>query len=156
MKRELTDLFEKYIRGTEEKAIVVDHKLLLCHMSAQAVRGADLKTPKVYLSMRVLKHLYDKRPSEEFDALVGHLHAIAKTPDHIYQNKAGKRGSICLVKMVRGKGYICSLETVSTENKKAEPLFELHIVTAFRQRDENYLRDYKLLWSRRIGSPHRN
>ena len=52
-----------------------------------SIVGIDLSCNKVYLNTRVLKHLYDKRPAEEFDLMIETLIDVVKYPNKIYKNK---------------------------------------------------------------------
>ena len=97
--------------------------------------------PKVYLTSRALKHIYDKRPAEEYDALLNFIPQIITFPTRIYQNKNGKRGAYCFVKKIANEDYLVSLE-----NSVDEPR-GIYLVTAFRIRTDKYLEGYKLLWS---------
>ena len=94
--------------------------------------------------------MFDKKPAEEFHYILENLHEIAKYPDIIYRNKQGKRGNFSLVKkMPDEKQYICALEIVGYEDNKKKA----YVVTAFRIRDEKYLKDYETLWSRKDDIP---
>lgn len=137
MKKILSDLVDKYIRDTVSKSIVHDETVFLCQMTKVVMRQLKLEDGSVYINTRALKHLYDKKPAEEFDFLICNLHTIAKYPDCIYKNKDSKRGEICFTKKLKDSNYICSLEI-------SEQVF---IVTAFRIRDEKYMKNYESLWS---------
>lgn len=150
MKREiLKNFFERYIQGTPEKAIVLDRKIFLCHLTNEVsnVLEIDGRAGGVYITSRCLKHLFDKKPAEEFMFLLDHLHEVAKYPDMIFCNKDGKRGGYCLVKKIGSAEYLCSIE-VATD--------EIQIATAFRLRDEKYIKNYTLLWDWGNGNPHRS
>lgn len=138
-------IHKKYIRGTQEKAIVVDKTFFFCHLTNEVERA--LTIPKqVYLKTRVLKHIYDKKPAQEYDFLLSNIHALVKYPDNVYKNKSPqKRGEYCFTKMIDGNNFLCCLENL--------PKGSLFIVTAFRVRKESYLKDYTLLWSRRSDIP---
>ncbi len=150
----LQDFFEKYIKGTSEKAIVADHKIFLCHLTNAVCDGIKIANNigKVYITSRVLKHLFDKKPAEEFFFLVDNLHKIVKYPDKIYQNKTSKRGGYCLVKRIGDLDYLCSIEVARILCDGIE-LEEIQIVTAFRLRDNDYIKKYILLWSWEDGIP---
>lgn len=152
-KRDLYNLYKKHIENTEEKAVVVNIKILLCHISNSAKQGSKIDNPKIYITSRAVKHLYDKKPAEEFNFIINNLRDLAETPDAIYANKNSKRGSICLLKEINGKSYFCSVEISKTINDLGEEIEKNHIVTAFRLRDIAYLKDYKLLWSWKDGNP---
>lgn len=91
-----------------------------------------------------MKHLYDKKPAEEYDFLVCNIYKIVKYPDRIYKNKDPKRGDLCFLKKLKGYNYLCSLEVADDE---------LTVITAFRVRKESYLNNYELLWSWRGDIP---
>lgn len=136
-------LFEKHIKNTREKEIVVMESVYVCRLTVSVLRVFGFDSAKVHINTRVLKHLYDRKPAEEFDFVVNHLHSIVKSPDRIYRNKASKRGDFMLVKKIEEFNYLCSIEEVTEEEDEKKA----HIVTAFRVRDEAYLKKYELLWS---------
>ncbi len=138
----LQNLHEKYIKGTEKEAIVVNKKILLCHLSYAVRRGANLSSNNIYINTKVLKHIYDQKPAEQYDFIIQNLHKIVRYPDNIYKNRNGKRGDFCLVKELKNKKYLCSIEDKNTR--------EINIATAFRT-DNKYLKKYELLWSWRNG-----
>jgi len=143
-KKILLNLHENYIVGTQEKAAVVFKAVFLCHLTNTVLK--EIKTVgKVYTNSRVLKHLYDKKPAEEYDFLVCNIYKIVKYPDRIYKNKDPKRGDFCFLKKLKGYNYLCSLEVDADDG--------LTIVTAFRVRKESYLNNYELLWSWRGDIP---
>lgn len=149
----LKEFFKRYIEGTVEKAIVADRKMFLCHLTKSVTEGIGINhsVKKVYISSRCLKHLFDKKPAEEFLFIVDHLHEIVKYPDKIFENKKGKRGELSLVKKIGNEKYLCSIEIVSINNNK-----EIQIATVFRLRDEKYIKNYTLLWDWGNGNPHRS
>jgi hypothetical protein len=144
-KKPLRMFSETHIKGTKEKVFVTEEKLRLITLTNLVFEklGTSDSTPGVYVTTRALKHLYDKKPAEEYDTLLDGLDEVVKYPHQIYQNMRSKRGNLCLVGIYADAEYICPIE--------ATP--ELQIVTAFRKRDEKYLRKYKLLWSREVGNP---
>ena len=143
----LADLYKKYVYATPPKTIVADKTAFLCRLTWVVTKVLGAKTMRVYVNTRMLKHLYDGRPAEEFIFIVENLHTIVKYPDHIYENKNSKRGDFCFVKKLKGSRYIASIETPKREQDK------IFVATAFRLRRENYLNSYKLLWSWRDGLP---
>lgn len=139
-KEKLIDLYIKHIKGTEQKAIVTQKKIVLCRLTNQVNRvvfdcGGLSKT---YINTLVLKHLYDSKPAEEFDFIINNLHKIVKYPDSIYKNKNPKRGDWCFIKKIKNELYLSSL---GNENSNLE------VATAFRIRKMNYLKSYELIWS---------
>lgn len=142
----LHTLHKRYIRGTEPKAIVEYKKVFLCYLTVAVHKGGEFSTRNVYITTKVLKHMYDKKPAEEYDFLLIHLLQILKYPDHIYQNRSGKRGNTCLTKTIKNQLYFCSLED-NSENE------EVAVVTTYRIRYKKYLEKYSLLWSWRNDNP---
>jgi len=159
----LRNFFKDYIDGTSEKAIVADRKIFLCHLTQAVLSGieTDGNLSSVYVTSRSLKHLFDKKPAEEFMFLLDNLHKVVKYPDKIYKNKNAKRGSFCFVKRIGDFEYLCSLEVailffefgaVEIGDRKKE----IQIATAFRLRDDKYIKNYTLLWDWGNGNPHRS
>lgn len=138
---------EEHIRGTAKESIVADKTIMLCHLSNAVCKVIELG-PKVYMNTRALKHIYDKRPAEEFDFIVRNTYKIVKMPDFIYKNKNPKRGDLCFTKVVEDNNYFCSLEVKDESGEK-----EVYVVTVFRIRKPNYLNNYELLWSWKDGAP---
>lgn len=134
----LINFFNKYIRGTAYKAYVFESKHFIC----------EIDIFSVYISTRALKHLFDKKPAEEFSFILEHFTQLVIDPDKIYRNKLEKHGDMCFVTKIDNYEYICSLQKISED--------ELQIVTAFRLRDEDYIKKYTLLWNRGSGKPHRH
>ncbi|MEK7115268.1 MAG: hypothetical protein AAB847_02830 [Patescibacteria group bacterium] len=141
------DLYKDYIEGTEEKAPVVFKSVLLCFLTKAVMIGGNFTNQKVHINTRVLKHMYDKKPAEEFDFVIHNIHSIVRYPDHIYKNKNAKRGQLCLVKKIKDRNYLCSIQ-IFTNNTE-----DISVVTAFRVRDNNYLKNYELLWDWKGGGP---
>ena len=147
MKRKiLFDLCRHYIRGTAKEAIVANKRIMLCILTHSVIKGCGFADGSVYISTRMLKHMYDKKPAEEFDFLIDNAHKIIKYPTHVYKNRDGKRGDFCFVKEMGGIKYLCSIEVQKNGH-------ELEVATAFRIRKENYLNNYELLWSWRDDDP---
>lgn len=170
-KKPLREFFEQYIEGTAEKALVPDAVLSLAHLTNAIANAIGLREKNfaVYVSTRTLKHLYDKKPAEEFGAILDGLDEVVRFPTHIYCNKTSKRGNYCLVGSFNGSMYICPIEIFeftpalfgiaqfgATRLGDAVGGTEIYITTAFRLRNEKYLAKYALLWSREDGDPHRN
>lgn len=146
-------LFKMYVEGSTEKAIVPEKTILLCNTTNAVAKVCNLKSVKVYVNTKVLKHLYDKKSAEEFDFITHNLHTIAKYPDNIYKNKAGKRGNFIFVKELKGNVYLCSIEVV--DNCVINEVIENanFVVTSYRIRDSKYLKKYELMWSWKDGTP---
>ena len=150
----LNKFFEKYVKGTTEKAAVVNRKIFLCNLTNAVCVGIGInkKTKKVYITSRAVKHLFDKKPAEEFLFLMENLHKVVKYPDKIYKNRPEKRGEHCLVKRIGDVNYLCSIEIISSSEHNQE----IQIATVFRLRDDNYIKKYTLLWSWGVDIPHRS
>lgn len=167
----LKEFFEKYIQGTPYKGAVEDRKIFLCHLTNAVCFGVEIdkKAGRVYITSRALKHLFDKKPAEEFFFIIDNLHKVVKYPDKIYKNKTGKRGEYCLIKRIGDSEYLYSIEIYKIppailgvcvlglsslgQNSTIE---EVQIATAFRLRDNDYIKKYTLLWSWGNGAPHRS
>jgi hypothetical protein len=137
----------QYIKDTRPKALITLVEMHLCNLTT-AVTGvlSSSKTPtpkyKVLVSSKALKHLYDKKPAEEYDYMLTHAHTFVKYPDKIYINRDGKRGDYIFIKDISGEIWLCSIE------KEKE---HCYLVTCFRLHKESYLKNYKLIWSWKIG-----
>lgn len=155
----LRGFFKKYIENTAEKAEVVNRKIFLCHLTKAVTSGVgiDHSIKKVYITSRCLKHLFDHKPAEEFLFIINHLHKVVKYPDQIYKNKNGKRGDFCLIKNIGNEKYFCSIEIISiNKDEEIEEVKEVQIATAFRLRNDKYIKNYTLLWNWGNGNPHRS
>jgi len=141
-------IFYKYIENTPPKAIVTMETIYICRLTSAVLKITGLTDFKVYLNTKVLKHLYDKRPAEEFDCIICHLHEVIKYPEKIYKNKTSKSGDYCLVKKIDDFEYFSSLQLSNEDD-----MVKISVVTAFRIRDEKYLKNYELLWSWKGGTP---
>lgn len=151
----IVKLFKRYIRNTEEKAPVVEHTVTLCKLTNAVKMAGNFPNHKVYVTTIALKHLYDRRPAEEFNAILKYLKPLVEFPDQIYEAKAGKRGDFCFVKKFRYLLYLCSIE--KTNDRDPEEPYEgmNYVVTVFRLRKgkESYLNHYRLIWSWKDGIP---
>lgn len=145
----IQSLHKKYIKGTAPKFIVVDKKFFLCNLTNVVKREVKFTSNKVYITTKMLKHIYDKKPAELYDFIVQNLYQIVKYPDHIYKNKSTKRGDFCFVKLLKNEKYLPSIEVCAGDNKNQE---EIYVATVFRT-DEKYLEKYELLWSWRDDIP---
>lgn len=143
----LVRLHNLYIKGSEEKAPVVIKTTLLCNLTKAVMKVLNVITPKIHVTTIMLKHLYDTKPAEEYEFILHNLISIVRYPEHIYENKSGKRGQFSFTKRVKDHLYFCSIETTQTTSPDGSVEEMNFVVTAFRVRKENYLKDYKLLWS---------
>ena len=143
----LKKLFQNHIEGTKAKEIVTNVEVLVCYLTSDVKMAGNFTSLKVYANTRMLKHLYDKKPAEEFYFILQNLDKIASHPDHLYRNLSSKRGDIGLLKKIDGEFYFCSLEKSSQKEKLKN---SNHVSTCFRLRKKkknNYLKNYKLFWS---------
>ena len=143
------NLHQRYVANTDKNALVQNVSVFLCNLTYTVTKGVELRGyHKVYISARVLKHSYDKRPAFEYDLIINEIHKIIKYPDEIYKNKEGKRGDFCLVKRVKNEKCLCVVE-------KKDQRFE--VVTFYRIPKEKYLNSFSLVWSwRNDNAPHRS
>jgi hypothetical protein len=142
------NLFEKHIINTKEKEVVVLESAFICRLTYMVLDVLGFSDSRVHINTKVLKHLYDKKPAEEFHFIISNLHTIVKYPDCIYKNRTSKRGEFCLVKKIEDYLYLCSVEFCDDGGE-----MRICVVTAFRVRDEAYLKKYELLWSWKGGVP---
>ncbi|MEX0918807.1 MAG: hypothetical protein WDZ85_02455 [Candidatus Paceibacterota bacterium] len=142
-------LSKTYIRGTTKKAVVQLVDSFLCHITSAVRKGIRIEHSKVYISTRVIKHVYDKRPAEEFDFCIENTHLVVKYPDSIYRNKKGKRGDFCFVKEVKNFKCFVSIEVVDNSEEKPP---HCEVVTFYRINNK-YLESYELLWEWKGGIP---
>lgn len=149
----LVKVHKKYILGTQPKASIVKKTFLLTLLTKAVARAISTENLKVYITTIALKHMYDKRPAEEYDSILRYTHQIIRYPNKIYENKPGKRGAWCFVKKIRGEKYFCSIEKVREEDPSDDEKEKLYLVTTLRIRDDNYLKGYKLVWSWRGDEP---
>jgi hypothetical protein len=142
----LEELFKKYIKNSLQDEYIENEEMMLCRLTKATVKGCRLNYEKVFVTTRMLKHIYDKRPAEEFFCIINLMHKIIKYPDNVYKNKDAKRGDFGFVKKIKGESYFSSLELVDEDKK-------IYVATTFRLRKKNYLNSYNLLWNWRDGKP---
>ncbi len=147
MESSIDKAFTEHIEGTDPEAIVVDLTLYLTNLTLATRQGCNLTVAKVHITTRVIKHLYDRKPAEEFDVVLKNLAKIVRFPDRVYLNKDSKRGTLCFFKTIGKFMYLCSIETKTTDLEDGSAEEMNYVVTCFRVRDENYLKGYELLWS---------
>lgn len=150
MYRVIPELYKKYIRGTEKGVIVQNVQVLICNLTNAVITAVPANCNRVYINTRVLKHVYDKRPAEEFDFLIENVHHIIKYPTQIYLNGDGKKGDLCFVAEIKNYKYLCSVEIKKDEHSTHS---FCEVVTFFRIQKESYLDNYKLIWEWKGGAP---
>lgn len=138
----LGKLFKEKIEGTKPKALIKIVEIKLCILTTAVTKGGNFGSKEIYITSICLKHIYDKRPASEFQLILKYLPKVIKYPDKIYENKPSKRGGLCLVKKINDIEILCTLEEVMDVG-----ILKYQVVTSFMVRDENYLNDYKLIWS---------
>lgn len=150
--RVLEDLHTKYIKGTSKENMVPVIKVFICQLTVAVSKGIlnlrDSSHTKVYVNTRAIKHLYDKKPAEEYDFAINNTHKIIKYPDRVYMNKDTKKGNFLFVKKIKNEHWLCSLEQTYSDT--------LELITCFRIRKDTYLNNYNLLWSWEGDYLHRN
>ena len=142
-------LFKKRVQGTVAYAIIVNETVTAGMLPAAVAEVMAESNRKIYMTSRVIKHLYDKKPAEEFDFVLINIPGIIARPDYLYRNKGDKRGQFCLMKRIEDREYFISLEVINSVYGK-----ETQIATAFRVRSKPYLEEHDLSWSRRDGETH--
>lgn len=140
-------LHKNHIRGTKKGAIVKNFTLFLCNITNAVQAGGKISCQKVYINSKVLKHLYDKRPSFEYDFVLTHLPTLIKYPNLIYKNSHSKRGTYCFVKEIDDTKYLVSVEESVEQGENC-----LFVITCFSVEDK-YLKKFPILWSWRGGDP---
>ena len=83
-------IHKKHVKGTEKGVLVDFVHLFFCSLTRETSKALGSPYRKVYLNTRSLKHAYDKRPAEEFDFFITHIHSIIRYPDSVYRNKDEK------------------------------------------------------------------
>lgn len=134
------------ILGTRHWCII-DAKIKVCSLIQSYDTNFFSAPISVFLASVALKHVYDKRPAQEFDLILQNLVKILTKPDAIYKNKINKRGNFCFCKTISQNKYICLVELVDYRSK-----FEFQIVTFFRVEDK-YLKTYEIIWRWKGGTP---
>ena len=145
--------FKRHIKNTPNKSPVILQDIFICNLTIAVKKACKLNVLKVHITSKIIKHLYDGKPAEEFDFTLKNIAAIVKYPDRIYKNRDSKRGDYCFVKLIGEFNYLASIECskIDSDNKPLEE--KLFIVTCFRVRDINYLKKYELVWSWKGGRP---
>jgi phage-Barnase-EndoU-ColicinE5/D-RelE like nuclease3 len=153
MSSQVQSLYRQTIKGSEKDSLVENKIVLICKLSNLIRKEIDcIDEPRVYMTSRALKHIYDRKPAEEFHFLVKNIEKIIKFPDQIFLNKPGKRGEFCFVKKIGNDKYICPLEKIQ-DNISINNPSGIYVATGYRIRKENYLKNYKLVWSWKGDKP---
>lgn len=135
---ELEEFHSLFVRNTGYRANIKNAYLI--------VKMADNDFCKtINVSSRMLKHVYDKRPAEEYDFFLFFMSVILNYPDFIYKNKVGVKGDLIFIKIFEDIKHMISVEFTETDT--------LDVVTFFRVYKENYLKNCELLWRRKDGVP---
>lgn len=149
-------LHDNYIAKTARRSPVTIKRILLSRLQVTTLEGIQKKInhfacERVYLSTIALKHIFDGRGAQEYDAMLENMEVVIEKPDEVYENLSDKRGTLLFVKTFVSITYeqetlrewlLCSLDVGKDE---------IDVVTVFRFTDErkkkNYLKKYKLLWN---------
>lgn len=148
----LWSFHEKHVRGSFKESIVETATLHLCNLSQAVYKSGLFNTISVYITTRSVKHMYDKRPAEEFDAVLSNLIETIRFPDTIYTNKdSSKRADLYLLKTIDNQVFFYPVEAkVETEGVKN------YVVTGFRlPKPESYLKNYNPVWNWGSDNSHR-
>lgn len=142
-------IHRKYIRYTGEKALIQKKVFFLCSLYSSVKNECLISNKSVSLSTVMLKHLYDKKPAEEYDKILLCIKDSVRHPEEIYKNKENKTGGFCFVKSFLNQKYFTVLQESHAEQTN-------YIVTSFRIRKEQYLKGYEKIWERESDNLHRN
>jgi hypothetical protein len=140
-------LHNKYVKRSLKKAFVYNDKTLLCKLRTNIAKDCKILSPQIIIKTRVLKHMYDKRPAQEYDFLLDYMKDILRNPHCIYKNTDSKRGSKCFVKEIYNSKYLVVIEEDGSKGNS--------IVTAFSV-DDSYLEKMEIVWHWEGGNLHRN
>ena len=112
MDLDMRSFFTRYVKGTASRASVLNRTRFLCRLPSEVCDIIQTNEEKsaVNMTSRCLKHLYDKKPAEEFLFLLDNLYNMLKHPDSVYFNKGEKRGTFSLVKKMGESEYFCAIE----------------------------------------------
>lgn len=143
MNKKLIWVVERHIKNTPRKGYVKDLRVKVCEMPHKLKSKIKAKGPKVYITTKSLKHMYDVRSAQEFDFIITNIEAAILHPLRVYRNKEGKTGNICFYKEFGNNAYFYILDSQTDS---------VYIVSAYRlseieEKRKNYLASYKLLWS---------
>jgi hypothetical protein len=149
MTKKIEEVVSRYIKDTPRKGYVKDLRVKVCDIPRKLKGKLKVADKRVYVTTKSLKHLYDVRPAEEFDFIVSNIDSFILKPMKIYEDKAGKTGSVCFYKEIGEEAYFCILEVTPKST---------HIVSAYRlsevlEKRKNYLAGYKLIWSWKVDLP---
>jgi len=143
----VTKLHKKFIKRTIKGTFVKETTVVLCNLTNAVRKACNLKTNKVYITSRCLKHEYDKRQASEYDFLLEHITDIVKYPEQVYLNDPSKRGDFIFVKTMGDEEYLVSLEVITSEEEE-----NIFVATMFRT-EKSYYKKFTLKWSWRDGTP---
>lgn len=145
----IENIHRKHIRYTQEKALIHKETFFLCNLYSSTRNACLIPNKSVSFSTVMLKHLYDKKPAEEYDKIIRYLKESVRHPEKIYKNKQNKTGGFCFVKSFLKQKYFTALQKSSAEETN-------YVVTSFRIRKDTYLNGYEKIWERESDNLHRN
>jgi hypothetical protein len=138
-------LFERYVAGTRVKEHVFLAKTVVCKLNAKLYRRlceeGELENSKVYVSTKVLKHIYDDH-FHEHEKLIDNLNIIVNSPEAVYRNKDGKSGAYLLIKDIQAVTYCVVMDVSQTGDG-----MRMEIRTCFQvSTPKRYLKGCELVW----------
>ena len=161
--KKLRDLHKLYVKNTDQKSPIVLERALVGSLSnavKEVLNGQheeEFNTRKVYISTKVMKHLYDKRTAQAYDAILTNIPLLIRHPQDIYLNKKDREGDYA---------FTCEMEVVDYEGNKSQEVYfcslqiyekEMDIVTVFvftsERKLKNYLNQCTHIWNWRGDSP---
>ena len=145
----LENIHRKYVRYTEEKTLIQKKIFFLCNLYSSVRNNCTISNKSVSFSTVMLKHLYDRKPAEEYDKILRYIKESVRHPEEIYKNKENKTGGFCFVKSFLNQKYFTVLQESDAEQTN-------YIVTSFRIRKAEYLKGYEKIWERESDNLHRN
>ncbi len=149
----LYKLYKNHIKGTKEKVAILNFCVHVCSLTNHVAKAGEFISKKVHVKGKSIKHLYDKKPAEEFEFVLRNITSIVKYPDKIFENLNSKTGNLLFYKELSGDIYLCSIEKTDETDPNDIKSKMNYIVTCFRMRKESYLKNYRLLWNWKGDNP---
>lgn len=161
--KKLRDLHKLYVKNTDQKAPIVPERALAGYLSnavkkiLNGQQKEEFSVRKVYISTKVMKHLYDKRTARAYDAILTNIPLLIRRPQDIYFNIKDREGDYAFTR---------AIEVVDYEGNKSQEVYfcslqaykkELDVVTVFiftsERKLKNYLNQCTHIWNWRGDSP---
>ncbi len=141
---ELEKINKLYIKGKKPGEYVTEKVVTICQIKNNIRILLKLPLLKVYISTKVLKHIYEQRPDYEYELILQNLDEVLTEPDAIYQNAKSKRGTFIFKKNLNKNVLMASIEVVKQKKGKKE-IGIPYIVTAFSPR-EGYFKKFRKIF----------